>query len=180
MADLRKFAAATGFLFILTAAGGEEARHAGRKARLIYQVVNRRARRGLTRKVESFADARTEAKQRGVRGETFGYLRRQGYVFVVRDYLPCGAKGEIDLVGCNGTPSHLSRCGREPRGRTRRRPRNSASPWRRTDGSENRAPFSVRTPRKGMPGAFEVVAIEEVPGESPVLRLHKTAFYPQM
>jgi hypothetical protein len=31
-----------------------------------------------------------------------------------------------------------------------------------------------------MPGAFEVVAIEEVPGESPVLRLHKTAFYPQM
>ena len=179
MADLRKFAAATGFLFILTAAGGEEARHAGRKARLIYQVVNRRARCGLTRKVESFADAKTEPKQRRVRGETFAYwyLRRQGYVFVVRDYLPCGARGEIDLVGCNGTPSHLSRCGREPRGRTRRRPRNSASPWRRTDGSENPAPFSVRTP---MPGAFEVVAIEEVPGQSPVVRLQKAAFYPQM
>jgi hypothetical protein len=31
-----------------------------------------------------------------------------------------------------------------------------------------------------MPNAFEVVAIEEVPGESPVARLHKAAFYPQM
>ncbi|HEU0368975.1 MAG TPA: hypothetical protein VFR42_07195 [Candidatus Acidoferrum sp.] len=168
-------------MFILTAAGGEEARHAGR-SEAIYQVVNRRARRGLTRKVESFADAKTEAKQRGAPGETFAYwyLRRQGYVFVARDYLPCGAKGEIDLAGCNGTPSHLSRCGREPRGRTRRRRRNSASLGQATGGSENRSPFSVRTPRKGMPGAFEVVAIEEVPGESPVVRLHKAAFYPQM
>jgi len=31
-----------------------------------------------------------------------------------------------------------------------------------------------------MPGAFEVVAIEEVPGQSPVVRLQKAAFYPQM
>jgi len=27
---------------------------------------------------------------------------------------------------------------------------------------------------------FDVVTIEEVPGESPVVRLHKAAFYPQM
>jgi hypothetical protein len=27
---------------------------------------------------------------------------------------------------------------------------------------------------------FDVVAIEEVPGGSPVVRLHKAAFYPQM
>jgi hypothetical protein len=27
---------------------------------------------------------------------------------------------------------------------------------------------------------FDVVAIEELPGQSPVVRLHKAAFYPQM
>jgi len=27
---------------------------------------------------------------------------------------------------------------------------------------------------------FEVMAIEEAPGQSPVVRLHKAAFYPQM
>jgi hypothetical protein len=73
-------------------------------ARLIYEVVNRSERRSLTREVESFADAKTEAKLRGVRGETFAYwyLRRQGYVFVARNYMPREAKGEIDVVGCDG------------------------------------------------------------------------------
>jgi len=39
-----------------------------------------------------------------VRGETFAYwyLRRNGYVFVARNYMPRGAKSEIDLVGYNG------------------------------------------------------------------------------
>jgi hypothetical protein len=66
--------------------------------------VNWGARSGLPREVESFADAKTEAKQRGVRGEmsAYWYLRRQGYVFVARNYMPRGAKGDIDLVGCGG------------------------------------------------------------------------------
>ena len=29
------------------------------------------------------------------------YLRRNGYVFVARNYVPRGAKGEIDLIGYN-------------------------------------------------------------------------------
>jgi Holliday junction resolvase-like predicted endonuclease len=126
-------------------------------ARLIYEVVNRRARRGLTREVESFADAKTEAKQRGVRGEKFAYwyLRRQGYVFVARN--PRGAKGEIDLVGCDGD----TRAFVEVRTRTARR-------------------FLSERHVKECPMRFDVVAIEEVPGESPVVRLHKAAFYPQM
>jgi Holliday junction resolvase-like predicted endonuclease len=71
--------------------------------------VNRRARRGLTREVESFAAAKSEAKQRGVRCETFAYwyLRRLGYIFVSRNYMPRGAKGEIDLSDTTGTPSHF-------------------------------------------------------------------------
>lgn len=73
-------------------------------SRLIYELVKWRARRGLTTEVESFADAKAEAKQRGVRGKTFAYwyLRRHGYVFVARNFVPRGAKGEIDLVGYDG------------------------------------------------------------------------------
>jgi putative endonuclease len=39
-----------------------------------------------------------------VRGETYAYwyLRRQGYIFVARNYTPHGIKGEIDLVGYDG------------------------------------------------------------------------------
>jgi Holliday junction resolvase-like predicted endonuclease len=86
----------------------------------------------LTREVESFADVKTEAKQRGVHGETFAYwyFRRQGYVFVARNYMP-RAKGEIDLAGCDGDTLAFV----EVR-------------------HANRAPFSVRTPRKGMPDSF--------------------------
>ena len=117
--------------------------------------MNRRARCGLTRKVESFADAKTEAKQRGVRGKKFvyWYLRRQGYVFVARNYMPRGAKGEIDLVGCDGDTLAFV----EVRTRTARR-------------------FLSERHAKECPMRFDVVAIEEVPGESPVVRLHKAAF----
>jgi Holliday junction resolvase-like predicted endonuclease len=36
-----------------------------------------------------------------VRGETYAYwyLRRNGYVFVAKNYTPRGLKGELDLVG---------------------------------------------------------------------------------
>jgi Uncharacterised protein family UPF0102 len=44
---------------------------------------------------------RLEAGRTGLRGETYAYwyLRRNGYVFVARNYMPRGAKGEIDLIG---------------------------------------------------------------------------------
>ena len=53
-------------------------------------------------------DARIEKKEKarrtGTRGETYGYwyLRRHGYVFVAKNYMPAGAKGELDLVGYDG------------------------------------------------------------------------------
>src|SRR6202795_4926798 len=73
-------------------------------SRLIFETVKWRARRGLSGGEESVGDEKETARQRGVRGETFAYwyLRRHGYVFVARNYIPRGAKGEIDLVGYDG------------------------------------------------------------------------------
>ncbi len=45
--------------------------------------------------------AKDQALQIGVRGETYAYwyLRRLGYVFIARNYMPAHAKGELDLIG---------------------------------------------------------------------------------
>lgn len=152
-------------------------------SRLIYEVVKWRARRGLTREVESFADAKTEAKQRGVRGETFAYwyLRRQGYVFVARNFVPRGAKGEIDLVGYDGGTHAFI----EVRTRTAREdqaalPELSVTLEKQQTVARTARRFLSERHVKECPMRFDVVAIEEVPGESPVVRLHKAAFYPQM
>ena len=50
------------------------------------------------------AARKLEAGRTGVRGETYAYwyLRRKGYVFVARNYMSRGAKGEIDLIGYDG------------------------------------------------------------------------------
>jgi len=145
--------------------------------------VKWRARRGLTREVESFADAKTEAKQRGVRGETFAYwyLRRQGYVFVARNFVPRGAKGEIDLVGYDGGTLAFI----EVRTRTAREdqaalPELSVTLEKQQTVARTARRFLSERHVKECPMRFDVVAIEEVPGESPVVRLHKAAFYPQM
>jgi putative endonuclease len=51
-----------------------------------------------------FAARKLVAGRTGMRGETYAYwyLRRNGYVFVARNYMPRGAKGEIDLIGYDG------------------------------------------------------------------------------
>src|SRR5438874_2732720 len=58
---------------------------------LMFQAVHWAARRGL-REEESFpSDAKKlEARRTGIRGETYAYwyLRRQGYIFVTRNYIP--------------------------------------------------------------------------------------------
>src|SRR5258708_34490142 len=73
-------------------------------SRLIFAAVKWRARRGLSSDQEIAADKKETALRRGMRGETFAYwyLRRQGYVFVARNFVPRGAKGGIGLVGYDG------------------------------------------------------------------------------
>jgi Holliday junction resolvase-like predicted endonuclease len=88
-------------------------------SRLIFHAVHSVARDGLLHECEDaqLGDAneapkdaaaeRIEASKLQARRnsrETYGYwyLRRHGYVFVARNYVPRGAKGEIDLVGYDG------------------------------------------------------------------------------
>src|ERR1700679_3032270 len=90
-------------------------------ARMMFGVVNLRARRGLSPQDENefrsraatiegaSADEINLAVNRaaggtGVRGETFAYwyLRKNGYVIVSRNFMVPGMKGEIDLAGYDG------------------------------------------------------------------------------
>src|SRR5271154_5591581 len=79
-------------------------------SRIIFGVVQWKARRGLRDEDTQTGDARAKeggkerARRTGVRGETYAYwyLRRLGYVFVARNYRPRRIKGEIDMIGYDG------------------------------------------------------------------------------
>src|SRR6266700_6348990 len=74
-------------------------------SRLIFQAVRWAARGGLREEANFSGEAKKlEARSTGVRGETYAYwyLRRQGYVFVAKNHMPRGIKGELDLVGYDG------------------------------------------------------------------------------
>jgi hypothetical protein len=70
-------------------------------SRIIFEAVKWRVRRGLNADTDSLTDRKQNARQRGARGETFAYwyLRRHGYVFVARNYVPRDVTGEIGLIG---------------------------------------------------------------------------------
>src|SRR5258708_38605067 len=88
-------------------------------SQLMFRAVHWAARRGLREEETFSSDAKKlEARRTGIRGETYAYwyLRRQGYVFVARNYTPRGIKGEIDLVGYDGR-SEERRVGKECRSR---------------------------------------------------------------
>jgi putative endonuclease len=152
-------------------------------SRLIFETVKWRARRGLSHGEESFADVKEKARQRGVRGETFAYwyLRRHGYVFVARNYVPREVKGEIDLIGYDGETLAFV----EVRTRTAREdqaalPELSVTAEKQHLVGRTARRFLLERHVKECPVRFDVVAIEEFPGQLPVVRLHKNAFNPRM
>src|SRR5438067_1122613 len=105
--------AAAGLLLILRGAQRISGWTMSIFSQLMFQAVHWAARRGL-REEESFSsDAKKlETRRTGIRGETYAYwyLRRQGYIFVPRNYTPRSIKGEIDLVGYDGkTLAHYPR-----------------------------------------------------------------------
>jgi Uncharacterised protein family UPF0102 len=55
-------------------------------------------------RLEEKFQRKEKARRRGLLGETYGYwyLRKQGYVFIAKNYMPQGAKGELDLLGYDG------------------------------------------------------------------------------
>ena len=173
--------AAAGFLFILATANEEGSMAI--LSRLIFETVRWRARRGLSSDAETAPDVKEKARRRGVQGETFAYwyLRRHGYVFVARNYMPRGLKGEIDLVGYDGETLAFV----EVRTRTAREDQSALPELSITAEKMHLVGRTARrflTERhvKECPLRFDVVAIEEVAGRMPVVRLHKNAFCPQV
>ena len=163
---------------------------------LIFYLVHWNARRGLredadtasaTRPLQTPAQEKFQQKEKarrtGMRGETYAYwyLRRHGYIFVAKNYMPHGIKGELDLVGYGGKTLAFV----EVRTRTIRDD-TSAIP----ELSVNTAKQSVliRTAQRFLadrrisdgPTRFDVLAIDNVPGHPPQIRLHKDAFSPQL
>ena len=161
-------------------------------SRLIFRVVRWAARRGL-REDESFAsdvsrpEARSarklEARSTGVRGETYAYwyLRRKGYVFVAKNYTPRGIKGELDLIGYDGKTLAFV----EVRTRT---VKEDAAALPELSVTREKQRVVIRTAQRFLaerhvgecPLRFDVVAIDNHPGNPPVVRLHKDAFSPQL
>jgi putative endonuclease len=179
--------AAAGFLFILRGRlWGIGAGTMPIFSRMMFRAVQWAARRGL-REEESFSSdsgaKKLEARRTGVRGETYAYwyLRRQGYIFVARNYTPRGIKGEIDLVGYDGKTLAFV----EVRTRTIREDLPALPELSVTREKQH---VVVRTAQRFLaerhvgecPCRFDVMAIDNCPGRPPVARLHKDAFSPQM
>lgn len=150
----------------------------------MFQAVRWVARRGL-REEESFAgDAKKlEARSTGVRGETYAYwyLRRHGYVFVAKNFTPRGIKGELDLVGYDGKTLAFV----EVRTRT---VKEDATALPELSVTKEKQRIVVRTAQRFLgerhvgesPIRFDVLAIDNRPGQPPVVRLHKDAFSPDL
>jgi putative endonuclease len=163
---------------------------------LIFTALRWSARRGLRDSGEAVplsqnpASPRDEkfqrkekARRRGLLGETYGYwyLRKQGYVFIAKNYMPQGAKGELDLVGYDGETIAFV----EIRTRT---VREDISGLPELSVSYAKQSVLVRTAQRFLPDRhlhdyptrFDVLAIDNFPGRPPEVRLHKDAFSPQL
>ena len=123
-----------------------------------------------------------EALQLGVRGETYAYwyLRRLGYTFIARNYMPSRAKGELDLIGYDGETLAIVEV------RTRR-VQKSQPELPELSITNEKHELLLRTAHyflrerhiEPCPLRFDVVAIDDTPGQPPIVRLHKAALSPQ-
>jgi putative endonuclease len=152
---------------------------------LAYRLIRWKSRRGLRDDDEAVdSNNRTRKQRTGVRGETFAYwyLRNLGYIFVARNYAPRGgAKGELDLIGYDGDTLAFV----EVRTRTIG-PQLTALPELSVTAEKQRV--VARTAQrylaerrvKNVSLRFDVLAIDNIPGHPPEVRLHKDAFSPRM
>jgi len=108
-------------------------------------------------------------------------LRRQGYVFVARNYTPRGIKGEIDLGRYDGKSLAFV----EVRTRTIRQDLPALPELSVTREKQH---LVVRTAQRFLaerhvdecPCRFDVMAIDNCPGQPPAVRPHKDAFSPRV
>jgi putative endonuclease len=155
-------------------------------ARLMFAWIDFAARKGLaeipaaepSRPVPS-DDARHRARRTGIRGETYAYwyLRRHGYVLVAKNYTRPGLKGEIDMVGYDG--SVLAFIEVKTRAADRSVP---ANPEAAVDADKRHhlarmaQNFLRERHAQEAPYRFDILAIETRSGTRPEVRLHKGAF----
>jgi len=158
-------------------------------ARAIFLVVRWRARRGLRDEVASFGENDMDAQMKeasrrtGIRGETYAYwyLRRLGYVFVARNYMPRRIKGEIDMIGYDGeTLAFVEVRTRAVREEFAALPELSVTREKQELLGRTAKLFLMERRVRGCACRFDVVAIDHEIGKAPVVRLHKDAFSPQM
>lgn len=149
-------------------------------SRIGFAWVRWKSRHGLTTREEA-ADEKLHRARVGVRGETYAYwyLRRLGYIFIARNFMPAHAKGELDLVGYDGDTLAMVEV------RTRlAEPDKPAQPEMSI--SDAKHEVLVRTAHYFLrerhiapcPVRFDVLAIDNVPGRPPQVRLHKAALPP--
>ena len=150
---------------------------------VVFCFVDWAARRGLAEDIPAHgAAAKQQARQRGIRGETYAYwyLRRLGYIFIARNYAPARAKGEIDLIGFDGETLAFVEV------RTRLAVKGKPA-LPELSITREKHEVLVRTAHyflrerhlKDCPLRFDVVAIDNTPGQPPAVRLHKAALSPQ-
>ena len=152
---------------------------------LAYHLVRWKSRHGL-RDESEFVDStnRTRKQRTGVRGETYAYwyLRRLGYVFVARNYEPRGgAKGELDMVGYDGdTLAFVEVRTRTVGDQLTALPELSVTAEKQYVVARTAQRFLAERHIKDSAIRFDVLAIDNIPGSPPEVRLHKDAFSPQM
>ena len=158
-------------------------------SRLIFYVVRGSARRGLRDSGEAVPQSQNQAahleekfqrkekaRRRGLLGETYGYwyLRKQGCVFIAKNYMPQGAKGELDLVGYDGETIAFV----EIRTRTvcediSGLPELSVSYAKQSVLARTAQRFLADRHLNDCPTRFDVRASENIPGRPPEVRLHQ-------
>ena len=151
-------------------------------SRAIFQLVRWAARKGL-RDDHASDEHKLAARRTGIRGETYAYwyLRRHGYIFVARNYMPRGIKGELDLVGYDGETLAFV----EVRTRTFRDdlpalPELSVTTDKQRLVARTAMRFLAEHHVPACPRRFDVLAIDNHAGHPPAVRLHKDAFSPQL
>jgi putative endonuclease len=153
-------------------------------SRLIFQAVHWAARKGLREsETHSLETKKHAARRTGIRGETYAYwyLRRHGYVFVARNFMPRASKGEIDMVGYDGeTLAFVEVRTRTVRDEMSALPELSVTLGKQHLVARTAQHFLAERRIGNCPCRFDVVAIDSSPGKPPVVRLHKDAFSPQM
>jgi putative endonuclease len=155
-------------------------------ARLMFAAVDFAARKGLADPPAAGAtqpDSKQQARRTGVRGETYAYwyLRRRGYVMVARNYTFPGMKGEIDMVGYDGTMLafvEVKTRSIPKSGNTGSSPEDAVN-WEKRRNLERMARQFLRSRRIDSDSyRFDILAIETNSGSRPIARLHKGAFAP--